>query len=125
MAPTFTPWHYSNCPGGASFAKTYAAAWREGLRLTALGQKVTIHGYGSRALNAAEFRAEMLRALEERIALKVGPAPTGRKHSPDYQRGLLQDANDLRAIHRRVRVYQLRTPELHRRFAHLLASRED
>ena len=124
MAPTFTPWHYSNCPGGASFAKTYVQAWREGLRLTAAGQSVRLFRDG-RTLNAAEFRAEMLRALEERIALKAGPAPTGRKHSPDYQRGLLQDANDLRAIHRRVRVYQLRTPELSRRFANLLASRED
>ena len=121
---TFIPWRYQDCPGGASFAKTYADAWREGRRITAMGQKAKIFRDGP-ALDAVQFRAEMRRALEERIALKVAPAPVGRKHDPDYQRGLLQDANDLRAIHRRVRLYQLRTPELARRFGHLLANRND
>ena len=123
---SFRPWSYQDAPGPnpIGFAKVYAVAWREGKRLTSLGQKVRIFRDGP-SLDAVAFQAEMLRALEARIALKVGPEPTGRKHCPDYQRGLIQDAAALRDIHRRVRIYQLRTPELARRFAHLLSERED
>ena len=48
-----------------------------------------------------------------------------RKFADDYQLHLRRDAQRLRDIAARVRVYQLETPALSRRFAHLLATRED
>lgn len=49
-----------------------------------------------------------------------------RKLDSDYQRALRQDRSDIdAAVNRRVRIYQLRTPELSNRFAHVLADRND
>jgi len=48
-----------------------------------------------------------------------------RRWSNDYRRWLTQDANDLRAIAQRVRVYQFRTDIVRRRLAHLLSSHEN
>jgi hypothetical protein len=48
-----------------------------------------------------------------------------RKHLPGYQTDLRRDVYRLQDIRRRVRVYQLSTPELAARFGHLLSSRTD
>lgn len=53
------------------------------------------------------------------------PDYRGRRDDPEYQRQLYQDQQDLRAMHRRVRIYYLRTPEVRARFAHSLSKREE
>ena len=73
-------------------------------------------------LDADGFREEFRKALDNRINLKVGPYPTGRKYDSDYQAACWQDSNDLRAhLQRRVRIYQWRTAECRARFSGLLA----
>ena len=118
-------WRYEDAPGGAEGCREYVKSWREGLQRTREGHKVRLFWNGP-SLDFEALRAEFVRALEARIALKAGRAPMGRKHTEEYQRAILQDSADLRrrVVHR-VRVYQLRTPELHRRFAHLLATHDD
>ena len=117
-------WRYENAPGGLQTAGWYAAEWRKGIDLCSEGGRIRLSG-GGRELGLAEFRAEMVCALNRRINAKVAPEPSWRKLDPEYQRGLEIDAAALRQIAARMRTYHLRTRELAKRFGHLLARYDD
>lgn len=74
-----------------------------------------------------EWRREFRQALDRRINDKGGIVQRGRKYDYLYQ---LNMQRDQRALHdytqRRIRgVYRLSTPELQKRFGHLLPSWDD
>lgn len=75
-------------------------------------------------LDHAAARRRLTWLVNVAINRKAGipDQPRGRKHDPDYRRGLYQDA--WRANTPRLRVERFTTPELNRRLAHRL-SRED
>lgn len=104
----------------------YLAFVREARAILARGGRVRLHWAG-RDLDADGFRRELRRALDSRINAKAEPdRPRGRRDDPDHVRALRQDQRDLRdRVARRVRVYQFRTPEVRRRFGHLLARYDD
>jgi hypothetical protein len=81
--------------------------------------------WSSKLLDAAGWRRAFISALFRRIDDKAGIEHSGRKHSDQYQTGLMRDAYRLRDIRNRIRVYQFETPELTRRFGHLLARHDD
>lgn len=63
-------------------------------------------------------------ALDLRINERAGLIPSGRKHQEMYQTNLMRDAHDLAShLTQRVRIYQFRCPEIHKRFHHLLAEK--
>lgn len=75
-----------------------------------------------RQMDAASWEREKQGALDRRINERGGLWDTGRKRSPEYQVDLARDARDIQAhFQARIRIYQLRTPELRRRFAGILA----
>lgn len=113
-------WKYSDAPVSPGW---YARKWREGREITRSGGTVSING---RRMNQRQFDRYMLRALELRIAAKVGPAPNWRKLDPDYQVNQERDCGAIHArIRHRIRLHHLCTPELRRRFWHLTAKGEE
>lgn len=78
-------------------------------------------------MQALHWRREYPRRLHVAINRKAGvpDQPKGRKFTPEYQTDLRRDRHDVAAMTRRVRVYQLRTPELARRFADWLSRYDD
>lgn len=70
----------------------------------------------------AEFRA----GLDDRITRRLPWAWRGRKWTPEYQAALRRDVQNIRARTQvRVRSYELLTPELRPRYAHLLSDRHE
>ncbi len=100
---------------------------REYLALLRAAHEALAKGYGIRlrwngdAMDAQEWQCERIKALDRRITLKAG-RPIGRKHSEQYQIGLFRDCHRVRDAFRRIRVYQFETPEITRRYKHLLAN---
>lgn len=79
-----------------------------------------IGGWGH-YLTQPQARHKLTWLINMAINRKAGiPDEPSRKYGPDYQRGLLQDANQLNSP--RLRIYFLNTPELRRRFSHRLVS---
>jgi len=80
-------------------------------------------------LTAEQFRLDTLKALHRRINLKAGiPADggAGRKFESDYQISMRRDRDHVHdRMTRRIRVYQFETPEIRRRFGHLLSRYDD
>lgn len=82
---------------------------------------------------AEAYRREYAKALQNRInqrgdedkARRGEPVANGRKFGNDYEAQAARDADRLRQIGRRVRVYQFETKEAKNRFAHLLARHDD
>lgn len=75
-----------------------------------------------RSRRLVEIRRDCWRALDRRINIRGNEA--WRNTPPDVE--MLRDAANINAIRAiRLRVYQIATPKLARRFGHLLASRDD
>ena len=111
--------HYP-CPGW------YLKNCREAFRITREGGMFLFGKWPQRRMNAETWRREFLGALDRRINAKGGLWDIGRKKDPDYQTDLRRDADDLRRhLRDRVRIYQFRTPDFRRRFAHHLASYDE
>jgi hypothetical protein len=90
------------------------------LRSTCREMHDPIGGWGH-SLTQPQARHKLTFLINMAINRKAGlPDAPSRKYDPDYQRGLLQDANDLN--YPRLRIYFIRTPELRRRFAHRLVT---
>jgi len=100
----------------------YCHKWRQAISLPA-GTKATL-GWAGRELDAAGMRREFCNALDNRINHRAGlDHPRGRKDDQDYQRHLFQDCLAIRAnITQRIALHQLQTPELRKRFSHLITS---
>jgi len=93
------------------------------LRSTCHEMRDPIAGYGF-YLTKPEARHKLTWLINVAINRKAGLAGRPfRKHEPDYQRGLRQDATRLN--HPRLRIYSLTTPELRARFAHRLIPPDD
>ena len=108
----------------------YVGEWRRGKALTAAGGTVRTSWAGS-DLDAAGFDRFMMDALNARINLRGGLMSLGgplnaRKGTTEYQCDLRRDVRSLRDIlHTRLRVYQFSTPEMTKRYGHLLARYDD
>lgn len=112
------PWHYRH-------VREMLALYRRAFAHSAGGGTVKLH-WNDEPMDAAAWRREFCQALDRRINLKAGIVPAGRRASEGHQTDLRRDQHDLHAtIGQRVRVYQFRTPEVRRRFGHLLASAAD
>ncbi len=101
------------------------AFYRKAFAITAAGGTVRL-SWAGRDLDAAGWRKNFRDALDRRINLKMGPPPPWRKLDGLYQTNMERDA---RAIHayrqQRVRFYHIATPELRKRFGHLMARHDD
>jgi hypothetical protein len=73
------------------------------------------------SLDAAGFHREFVTALHSRINHKGQLPQNGRKFDQGYQTSLRRDCYRVRDMARRIRVYQLETPEMRARFGHKLA----
>lgn len=93
--------------------------------ITAAGGRVRLSWAGSE-YDAEGWRHQFLLALDRRITLKAGPLPSWRKLSDLYQTELRRDSQRIRDNRQqRVALHQINTPELRRRFGHLISSRDD
>jgi hypothetical protein len=82
--------------------------------------------WGGREYDAEGWRRQFRKALDRRINLKAGPEPPWRKLDPDYQRQLERDCRAIRDNRqRRIALHQIATPELKRRFGHLISRWDD
>jgi hypothetical protein len=106
-------------PSNYRFVHEYLTWARRALNVARDGGTVRIRW--ATEYQGGAFIREFTAALHARINHKAGINPTGRKFTQDYQIGLRRDADRLRDIARRVRVYQFETPELTRRFGHKLS----
>lgn len=112
--PTPEPWRYRD-------PATYLNLVRCDRQALAEGKRVRLHWTDHDGMDATQFRAEFLAALDKRISLKAGPSPSWRKLDSLYQTELSRDWQAIEEkIRRRVRLTYLGTPELRRRFAHLI-----
>jgi hypothetical protein len=84
-----------------------------------------VRGFGF-ALTKMEARKLLIWLINIAINRKAGiqDCPS-RKHSARYQTSMLRDKNRLEDIANRIRVYQFETPEISKRFGHLLSSFDD
>ena len=110
--------------GRAVGLRQYVSAWRT-LKTLPAEQRVT--GFEEFPTTAECVLREFERGLHERITARgcTQLRVPARRLSSAFQNALMRDANRLRAIARRVRVYQFETDIVRRRCAHLLASRAD
>jgi hypothetical protein len=116
------PGPYSHYPWFA----WYLERVRQAFRLTNAGRTVRLTWAGPE-LDAAGWREEFRAALDRRITSRMPwGAEDGRKYSDQYQLGLFRDARSIAdKLQSRTRLYFLETPELQRRFAHLLSRHDD
>ena len=92
---------------------------------TAAGRTIALSRagqYEGRGFDAEGWRRQFRRALDRRINLKAGPVPAWRKLGEIYQTELRRDADNIRRHHtHRLAIHQIMTPELRRRFGHLIS----
>lgn len=81
--------------------------------------------WSANPIDEAGWRREFVAALFRRIDTKAGIVHRGRKRKDSYQVGLARDARRLRDIHNHIRVYQFETPEITKKFGHLLSHYAD
>ncbi len=113
-----TPWKYSYISEYLSWLKKCYSTFDRGGRVQM--------SWAGPMLDQSAWRRKVREAMDLRINLKVRPEPIGRKYDEMYQTDLHRDKNDLHSIlQRRVRIYQFRTPDVKRRFGHLLSSHAD
>lgn len=111
----FVSWRYT-------YVREYLSWLKSCFAIVNNGGTVQTNWAGSQ-LDLAAWRKEFMSALNRRINLKVTPEPIGRKYDAMYQTDFRRDQHDIHNIvQRRIRVYQFRTPEVRRRFRHLLSS---
>lgn len=67
-----------------------------------------------------QFRAGIHERINEALDI-----PWTRKRKDSWQAAIVRDRHRLEDIRRRIRVYQFETPEMMRRFGHLLARYDD
>ncbi len=98
--------------------------YRQAKAITAAGGKIRL-SWAGREYDAVTWREQFRVALDRRITLKAGPPPSWRKLGSIYQTELRRDADNIRR-HRthRLAIHQIITPELRRRFGHLISERE-
>ncbi len=71
-----------------------------------------------------EIMAQFREGIHERINEELN-IPWTRKQKDSWQAAIVRDRHRLEDIRRRIRVYQFETPEMMRRFGHLLARYDD
>jgi hypothetical protein len=100
----------------------YVRSYRNAIAKARQGIGIEMHP-GDTPLNEAGLRKEFITALFARIDTKAEIRHTGRKWSSIYQTEQMRDCRLIRdhAQWRRA-VHQIMTPELRRRFAHILTS---
>ncbi len=104
--------------------KDYLNICRAAFYSTSRGQKIRLY-WNSPELDAAGWKAEFMTALDKRITAKAGE-PKGRKFDALYQTELERDCRAIRdRVTRRIRLYQVMTPELRKRFGHLVTNHND
>ena len=107
-------------PEQIAHASWYVRAYREALRKAHAGILIQMNWAGA-PLDESGLRAEFITALFRRIDSKAGVIHTGRKWQPDYQISLRRDARRVYdRVNNRVIVRQFETPEIRKRFGHLL-----
>ena len=106
-------------------AAAYLAWVKRCFAETKAGRQIHTH-WASPALNHEGFREEFLRALHKRIQRNGNIEPKGRKADQQYQTQLLRDRHAIADKQgRRIRLYYIGTPELKKRFAHLIDRYDD
>jgi hypothetical protein len=111
-------WRYAHVRGYLRFC-------REMFRRTAAGESVRFE-YGGRAYDVQAWRESFRKALDRRITLKAGPELGWRKLDDQYQTALQRDCRAIRDhATRRLAVHRLGTPELRRRFGHIISGYDD
>lgn len=111
-------------PEQIKHAAWYVRSYRTAIAKAKQGIKIQMNWAGA-ALDEAGLKAEFITALFRRIETKAGIVHKGRKWAYLYQ---LEQERDCRAIRDKVQLrivlHQIATPELKRRFAHLISERE-
>lgn len=98
------------------------ALYRRAREITEAGGTVRL-SWAGRDYDAEGWRRQFRVALDRRINLKVGPLPPWRKLDSLYQTELRRDCRRIRdASQHRAALHQIMTPELRRRFGHLVTS---
>lgn len=115
-------WHYRDA---GLMLRFYRWAFAE----TAAGRQIALSRagqYEGRGYDAESWRREFRRALDERINLKAGPPPRWRKLGSVYQTELRRDCWAIRDNRqKRIALRQIITPDLRRRFGHLISRWDD
>jgi hypothetical protein len=101
------------------------AFYRRAREITEAGGTIRLE-WGGREYDAESWRRQTWLALDRRINLKAGPEPQWRKLDDHYQIELRRDADNIRQ-HRtqRLALHWIGTPELRRRFGHLISRWDD
>lgn len=120
--PNCPAWRYQHAGGYLRLCRWAFAETRAG-RTIALSSADAYMGW---TYTAETWRRAFWKALDRRINLKAGPEPAWRKLDDRYQTELERDCRAIRehATHHRA-VHQLATPELRRRFGHIISGWED
>jgi hypothetical protein len=96
------------------------AFYRRAREITEAGGTIRL-SWAGRDYDAEGWRRQFRVALDRRINLKAGPEPQWRKLGDLYQTELRRDADNIRRHHtQRLAIQQIMTPELRRRFGHLI-----
>jgi hypothetical protein len=103
----------------------YVAWVRRQDEQASLGCPVPRPSWPHSALSPVQWQREKWSALDRRINLRGGAAPKWRRLDPMHQTELRRDQQALAKIRERIRVYQFATPEVRRRFGHLLSRYDD
>ena len=105
--------------------REYLAFCRQAFLVTSQGGRIRLSWAGS-ALDASGWRRSFRLALHRRINAKGEDPRRGRKLEDLYQVEMARDRDRIQAgVQHRVRIHQIATPELRRRFSHLLSRREE
>lgn len=100
------------------YVKEYMELNRRAKQAFADGMTIKLSWHGD-SLDAEGYKKEFIKALNERINLKVGTIKT-KKWDNDYQVRLKRDQRRLEDIKNRIRVYQFETCIVSGKFGHLL-----
>src|ERR1700675_3984625 len=106
------------------YVHDYLTWVRKCLAITRQGGLVRVYWSGD-SLDAAGFQREFVTALHSRINSKGNLPQNSRKFGQEYQTSLRRDCYRVRDMARRIRVYQLETPEMRTRFGHKVARYDD
>lgn len=102
------------------------AHFRAFLRSDCHEMRDPVSGWGF-YLDKAAARRKLSHLIDVAINRKAGipDVPVGRKFDPDYVTRVWRDCYRVRDMAKRIRHYSLETPELTRRFGHLLSRYDD
>jgi hypothetical protein len=101
------------------------AFYRRAREITEAGGTIRLE-WGGRSYDAEGWHRQFRAALDRRINLKAGPPPEWRKLDDHYQVEMIRDCQAIRDNQqRRAALHQIITPELRRRFGHLISGWDD